>query len=99
MTAVEGGGVSTLLVTGRFDAMQPIWLGTARYANWIEKRDHPRLANTNTWLVTVSAEELNRFIGVCQVCGGATVEEIVWIAGEETCALRLGEAGTGWATT
>ena len=96
MTAIGDNSAHSMLVTGKFEAAQPIWLGTAQFANWIDSKDNPREKDLKTWMVTVFDDDLGPFLGTCQACGGVTVEEIVILGGKETYALRLGEEGTGW---
>ena len=96
MTATGSDGIERLLVTGKFEAVKPIWLGTGSYANWVESREHPHNPEWKTWLVTVFGEDYERFVAMAQACGGVTVEVIEGAGETETYRLVLGKEGTGW---
>jgi sarcosine oxidase delta subunit len=88
--------VHRYLVTAQAGPKMDMWADTGAFANWITGRDNPSGNETETWLVTVYAENSEAFLTAARDAR-VTVEEIQGSDDTEQYLLRVGEPGTGWA--
>jgi hypothetical protein len=86
--------VHRFLVTAPHHDKWTMWTATGPFANWLEGRDNGD--GRETWLVTVFAEDADRFLDAARNTG-VTVEEISGGGDSESYTLRVGEPGSGWA--